>query len=127
MWERQLMHLLLGGTPAKEATSTNVWLQQQSMPRSRTSRSMLIGTGCIRATSTLVTYDERASTSSAHAKKARMISAPKMLTFESVLKLRWKIWGIAAASATGQTSAARRTERARQLVYREWSWVRAVS
>jgi hypothetical protein len=49
-----------------------------------------------------------------HIKKARKKSDPKMLTFEMVLKLRWKIWGITATWAAID-QAHKRTQRGEQF------------
>src|SRR6185295_10294714 len=92
------MQVFVGGMPAKAESSTLEWQKRQSSPMSCTWCLWLNGTGCSRATSTCVVYDERRRRSQAHAPPARKNSAPKIETFESVLKLGWKIWGIARGS-----------------------------
>src|SRR5438477_12267402 len=70
------------------------------MPKSPAWCSWLKGTGWIRAIPASVVYGERARTIMTQPKAVTMKIAPKMLTFESVLVLRWKIWGTGATSIT---------------------------
>src|SRR5712691_1879890 len=56
-------------------------------------------TGWARATRSWVTYAERLTSASPYRPPTTANSAPKMLNRESVLVLRWKIWGIARREA----------------------------
>src|SRR5262245_8901529 len=91
IWLWQFMHVLVGGMPAKAESSTEVWQKRQSMPSSATWCWWLNGTGCWRARPTLVAYEERTNIDTAQPAPASRKTAPKMLTLDSVLKLRWKI------------------------------------
>jgi len=91
------MHVLVGGIPANDECSTDVWQYRQSMPRTPTWCSWLKGTGCTSATPASVPYDERVYTRQTHIKKAKRNREPKMLTREKVFVLGWKTWGIGAS------------------------------
>ena len=90
-WAWQFMHVLVGGIPAKEDCSTEVWQYRQSIPASATWCLWLNGTGCCTATPTPDTYGERTNAPTAQPMPARMKTAPKMLTLARTLVLRWKI------------------------------------
>src|SRR5215218_2121696 len=85
------MHVSVGGMPANEDFSTEVWQYRQSMPRPRTWCSWLNGTGCFFTTYWPVAYDERSRVEKSQAKNARKKIEPKMLTLAIVFVLRWKI------------------------------------
>src|SRR5690349_6351104 len=87
----QFMHVSVGGMPAKEDFSTEVWQYRQSIPSPATWWSWLNGTGCLSTTPWRVAYDERIRVEKIQAKNARKKTAPKMLTFAIVFVLRWKI------------------------------------
>src|SRR6476620_10413098 len=57
--EWQFMHVLVGGIPANDESSTDVWQYRQSMPLPATCRSWLNWIGCSLATWAVVTHDER--------------------------------------------------------------------
>src|SRR5882724_8981242 len=88
------MQVLVGGSPAVAEVSTVVWQYRQSTPIPPTWCWWLNGTGCSRATPACVTYPERLISAIAKSDPTTRKRAPKMLTFERVLVLRWNVCGI---------------------------------
>src|SRR5947209_6628230 len=82
------------------------------MPRPLTWCSWLNGIGWARVMPMLVTYEERATTESPHPRPARMNTAPKIVTREIVLKLRWKICGTTSPPVDREPPTAHRYRRA---------------
>src|SRR5579859_8034001 len=85
--EWQFMHVLVGGMPAKEEFSTEVWQYRQSMPKPPTWCSWLNGTGCWMGTLARVAYVEAFSSAHAQTRKATMKIPPKILKRERVFVL----------------------------------------
>src|SRR6516162_4329832 len=85
------MHVFVDGTPANADCSTDVWQNRQSRPFPPTCRSWLNWMGCSRVTCACVTHDDRLILSNRPRSAATAKIAPKILTFEIVLVLRWKI------------------------------------
>jgi len=83
------MQVFVGGRPANAVSSTDEWQYRQSMPRPPTWCLWLKGTGCTTTTWAPVTCGDLAIWPITVATAASMKTAPKILTLEIVLKLRW--------------------------------------
>src|SRR5262245_50650920 len=93
------MHVLVGGIPANEDSSTEVWQYRQSMPLPPTWRSWLNWRGCSRGTCACVTHGDRLMAAVSQRRPPTKKSAPKMLTRAIVFALRWKICDIDSTKA----------------------------
>src|SRR5689334_4287715 len=91
------MQVFVGGMPANDDFSTEVWQYRQSMPLPPTCRSWLNWMGCSRATWTSVTHGDALTRSNSQSSAATAKTAPKILSLEMVLVLRWKICDIGRA------------------------------
>src|SRR5207302_9307768 len=80
--EWQFMQVFVGGMPANEDSSTEVWQYRQSMPLPATWRSWLNWIGCSRGTRASVTQDDRLISSKRPRRMAMKKTAPKILTRE---------------------------------------------
>jgi hypothetical protein len=74
------MHVSVGGSPAKDEVSTDVWQYRQSIPIPLTWCLWLNGTGWLRGTFTSVTYGESLISLATQVMPARIKTAPKTLT-----------------------------------------------
>ena len=84
------MHVLVGGMPANDEVSTDVWQYRQSMPSSPTWCAWLNWSGCSMNSLARVTYDERPRTMMSPMRPPARRSTPTILTFARVLALRSK-------------------------------------
>src|SRR5512135_2766705 len=61
IWEWQFMHVLVGGIPANDDVSTDVWQYRQSMPLAPACRSWLNWMGWVRGSNARVVHGELCS------------------------------------------------------------------
>src|SRR5437660_980486 len=88
------MHVLVGGTPANDESSTDVWQYRQSIPSPCTWCRWLNGTGCGRAAYCPVTKEERPTTEATSPSPVRPNTRPKTLALATTFMPGWKICAI---------------------------------
>src|SRR5207302_5738454 len=84
-FEWHVMHVSVGGMPAKLESSTDVWQYRQSIPSPFTWCSWLNGTGCGRTTPCRVRYGDFCTPYATHASAAITKIAPKIVARAIVL------------------------------------------
>ena len=85
------MHVSVGGIPANDDVSTDVWQYRQSIPRPRTWCSWLNGTGCVADHADLRLVGRANDQVRQDHQAEERTPPPKMLTRDRVLALGWKI------------------------------------
>jgi hypothetical protein len=95
IWLWQFMHVLVGGMPANELFSTDVWQYRQSIPMPPTWWAWLNWMGCSTNSFCLVAQDDRISVRMTQPPTRTRLTTPNKLDRASAFALRGKIWLIA--------------------------------
>ena len=102
--EWQDMQVYVGGIPADDEVSTDVWQYRQSIPSPRTWCSWLNGTGCSSTTPCWVWYGDFMIMYVTTRRPTAANAPPKIVNRESVLVLGWKIYRPRLAVSDGRAA-----------------------
>src|SRR5687767_5464951 len=96
--EWQFMQVLVGGIPANEDFSTDVWQYRQSIPMPPTWWAWLNWIGCSTNSSCLVAQDDLMRVNTSHPRNRTRLRTPNREDRASAFALRGKIWLIAGCA-----------------------------